>query len=117
MPSGMPLSYPVPPSLARTDTSRLRSRYWRITERLTGAAAKMRTNMSTVHAFADAIIDARVAQLEGKRAECKESAGRDDDKDDLLALYMRARGSDGEKLTKAQLRCAAVLLVARASRR
>ncbi|GAA5900617.1 hypothetical protein JCM8208_000548 [Rhodotorula glutinis] len=84
---------------------RFQNPFWFITERLTGTTAKMRSSMRIVHDFADAIIDARLAPFDQKGDEGQ------DGQDDLLALYMRSRGIDGEKLSKIQLRDAVINLL------
>jgi len=61
----------------------------------------MRSSMRVVHDFADAIINVRLAQLRTYDGDYEDS----NDKEDLLGLYMRSRGADGEKLSKVQLRC------------
>ncbi|KPV74177.1 uncharacterized protein RHOBADRAFT_15858, partial [Rhodotorula graminis WP1] len=86
---------------------RFQNPFWFITERLNGAAAKMHSSMRVVHNFADAIIDARLA----KPDMCDTHREDTDGNEDLLALYMRSRGADDEKLSKAQLRDAVINLL------
>ncbi|GAA5824815.1 hypothetical protein JCM3770_004304 [Rhodotorula araucariae] len=81
---------------------RLQSPLWPLTEVFTGTASKMRASMATVHAFADEIIDARLAQVE---AQAEPHAGEvGPEGDDLLGLYMRGKGPDGERMSREQLR-------------
>ncbi|GAA5934722.1 hypothetical protein JCM3775_002040 [Rhodotorula graminis] len=95
-------------STDRVETQkRFQNPFWFITERLNGAAAKMHSSMRVVHNFADAIIDARLA----KPDMCDTHREDTDGNEDLLALYMRSRGADDEKLSKAQLRDAVINLL------
>ncbi|BGP49736.1 hypothetical protein JCM10450v2_005641 [Rhodotorula kratochvilovae] len=91
---------------AQTQTQkRLQNPFWPLTEVLTGAASNVRASMATVHAFADSIIDARLAQVAAREgADGAEG-------EDLLGLYMRGKGPDGEKMGREELRDAIINLL------
>ncbi|GAA5858916.1 hypothetical protein JCM1840_006617 [Sporobolomyces johnsonii] len=83
---------------------------WPITERLNGTHARMNKAAKTIDEYAFGLIDQREKEL-AEKVSGSESGNGEEERDDLLSLYMEIKDDSGKGLTRKALRDATLSLL------